>query len=172
MKYTEWNNLRAKLHHDWLQKYFTLFDARADEMDGSIKGKRAVRADIFKQFAVWKVKEHDFKVLIEETVDALSPKQLLDKHPLNLMSVENKTWLGELIHALYLERTKINDKISEWNVKFASICETHVILLRLLKGENDDLRKRAGERPIKRFYEDLKDFSLTISLLPHEVQVT
>ncbi len=103
---TDWNNLRAKLHHDWLQKYFTLFDARAEEVHESIKGKRAVRADIFKQFAVWQTKEDDFKVLIEDTVDALSPKQLLDGHPLNHMSGENKTWLGELIHALYLERAE------------------------------------------------------------------
>lgn len=172
MKNNEWNNLRAKLHHDWLQKYFTLFDARADEMDVSIKGKRAVRSDIFKQFAVWQAKEQDFKVLVEETVDALSPKQLLDEYPLNRMSEENKAWLGELIHALYLERTKIKDKISELNVKFASISETHPILMRLLKGENDELRKRAGEQPIKRFYEDLKEFSRMLSLLPHGVLVT
>lgn len=172
MNNTEWNHLRTKLHHDWLQKYFTLFDARADEMDGSIKGKRAVRSDIFKQFAVWQAKEDDFKVLIEETVDALSPKQLLDEHPLNRMSEENKAWLGELIHALYLERAAIKDKISELNIKFASISETYPILMRLLNGENDELRKRAGDRPIKRFYEDLKEFSRMISLLPHEVQVT
>ncbi len=172
MKNDEWKNLRAKLHHDWLQKYFTLFDARADEMDGSIKGKRAVRADIFKQFVVWQTKEHDFKVLIEETVDALSPKQLLDEHPLNRMSEKNKTWLGELIHALYLERAEIKNKISELNVKFAAISETHAILTRLLKGENNELRKSSGDWPIKRFYEDLREFSRMISLLPHEVQVT
>jgi len=172
MKKDEWKNFRAKLHHDWLQKYFTLFDARADEMDESIKGKRVVRADIFKQFAVWQDKEHDFKVLIAETVDALSPKQLLDEHPLNRMSGENKTWLGELIHALYIERAKIKDKINELNSKFASIAESHTILMRLLKGENNELRKRAGDWPIKRFYENLKEFSRMISLLPHEVQVT
>lgn len=171
MNNADWNNLRSRLHHDWLQKYFTLFDARADEMDRGIIEKKLIRADILKKFDAWQAKEPDFEALINEAVFALSPKQLLDEHPLSRMPDDDKAWLGDVIHALYLERTKMQDKLVELAGMLSSICLTHALLKKLLQGENGELREKAGERPVKRFYGEMREFSRVISSLPHEVQV-
>ena len=140
-------------------------------MDSLVIASIEVRKDIEKQFAEFKKKKADFGTLINEAVEALSPAQLLDEYPLIRMSSENKEWLGEVIHALYCERTGIREIVKALTEKFRSICEAHTLLSRILKGENDVLLKLAGEHPFKSYYKHIQELSRMISSLPHEVQV-
>lgn len=172
MKISDWNKLRAKLHHDWLQnRYLTFLMARAEYMDGIIDGRASVSEDILEQFTGWKDKTEDMHKLINEAVYALSPAQLLDEYPLNRMAEENKKWLKEVVHSLYVERTGMKETSEKLTEKFSIVSELYAFLLRILKGENNGLRQKAGEPPFKRFYNEVQEFSKVISSLPHEVQV-
>ena len=172
MKNPEWNSLRAKLHHDWLQnRYLTFLMARVEYMDNALAENKPVRADIIEQFTDWKTKINDIEKLIDETVEALSPAQLIDEYPLNRMAEDNKAWLGEVVHALYIERTGIKAMIRELGEKLDSISELFSLLARILKGENSELRDKAREHPFQRFHKKIQEFSKLISALPHEVKV-
>lgn len=140
-------------------------------MNNAMRERKAVREDLFQQFVEWQIKKDDFETLIDEAVEALSPAQLIDEYPLNRMSEENQSWLKEVIHILYMERTGIKTTVGEIREKFNYISEFHALLLKILKGENDELKKKAGKQPFEGFYKELQKFSKMISSLPHEVQV-
>lgn len=172
MKISDWNNLRARLHHDWLQnRYLTFLMARAEYLDNAIVEKEQVRADIIEQFIDWQNQKEDFEALINDTKDALSPAQIIDEYPLNRMSEENKAWLKEVVHALYLERTGIKGTAKKLKKNLNTISEFHALLSKIIKGENNGLRQKAGNRPFERFHKEVQEFSKMISSLPHEVQV-
>ncbi len=166
MKNTEWNNLRSKLHHDWLQNRYLTFLKSWKECFDDIDTCGPDRNDILEQLLQWKKKRNIFKRLIDNAEEALSPRQLLYEPPLDRMSDENKEWLGEVIHALYLARTGIENKVLELRLKIDEIDKIVDSIAHALKGEmeSDD---SSGERIILLF----SDFSKKISELPHEIQV-
>lgn len=166
MKNTEWNNLRAKLHHDWLQNRYLTFLKSWKECFDDIDACGPDRNDVLEQLLQWKNKRAAFKRLINNSEEALSPRQLLDEPPLDRMSDENKAWLGELIYAFYLARTGIKNKVLELKLRIDEIDEIVDAIAHTLKGEmeSDDSR---GERIISVF----SDFSKEISELPHEIQI-
>lgn len=162
MNNADWNNLRAKLHHDWLQKYFVFLTARYEILDEVASGREEWRADIKEQFIEWKDKKDLFKTLLNECEEALSPRQLLNEPPLDKMAKEDKEWLGEVIHALYLERTGIKDSLTSLNTLFN---EVNTAFGDILQGKSDK------PSPSKDFIDTLTKFSRAISKLPHSIQV-
>ena len=97
---------------------------------------------------------------------AISPQQLLYEPPLNIMSNDNKEWLGEVIHALFCVRTGIKDKTVNLQRKIDEVDEIVKIVERRLRGE-DETKSSMGEEIISTF----SNFSRAISELPHEIQV-
>ncbi len=166
MKNSEWKNLRAKLHHDWLQNRYLTFLKSWKECFDDIDACGPDREDVLKQILQWESKRESFNDLISNAEEALSPRQLLAEPPLDMMSDENKEWLGEVIHALYLARTGIKNKVLELKLKIDEIDKIVDSIAHGLKGEraSDDSR---GEKVISAF----TDFSKKISELPHEIQV-
>ena len=108
----------------------------------------------------------DFQILINEYEDALSPQQLLNEPPFDIMSDENKEWLGEVIHALFCVRTGIKDKTLNLQRKIDDIDEMVKIVEQRLNEENEK-KGVTGNEIISAFV----DFSKEISELPHEIQV-
>lgn len=167
-----WENKRSSLHHGWMQNsYLSFLNARKGYLDGALIGNEKIREDILSQFSEWGDKKSEILGLINETVENLSPRQLLDEHPLTVIPEESKVWLKEVVHALYLERTHIEDSVVDLKKRFDDICDIHTKLMRLLKGENGALRAEVGDAPFKRFRDMVQEFSRRISALPHEVQV-
>jgi hypothetical protein len=166
MKNDEWNNLRARLHHDWLQnRYLTFLKSWKvcfDDVDKCGLNKN----DVLEQLLQWKNKKEMFQILINECEDVLSPQQLLNVPPLDTMSDENKEWLGEVIHALFCERTGIKDKTVNLQRKIDDIDKIVKIVERSLRGENET-KGAIGDEIISTFV----NFSKEISGLPHEIQV-
>ena len=166
MKNNEWNNLRAKLHHDWLQnRYLTFLKSWKDCFD-DVEACGQEREDVLEQLLQWENKRDAFKRFIDNSEEALSPKQLLYEPPLNRMTEENKEWLGEVIHALFLARTGIKNKASEFRVKMDEIDKIVDTIARALRVEAESADS-TGEKIISTFIE----FSGEISDLPHEIQV-
>lgn len=166
MKNNEWNNLRAKLHHDWLQnRYLTFLKSWKDCFD-DVEACGQEREDVLEQLLQWENKRNAFKRLIDNSEEALSPKQLLYEPPLNRMTEENKEWLGEVIHALFFARTGIKNKILELRAKMDEIDKIVDTIARVLRVEAKSTDS-TGEKIISTFIE----FSREISDLPHEIQV-
>ncbi len=166
MKYEEWNNLRARLHHDWLQNRYLTFLKSWKECFVDIKACNSNTEDILEQLLQWKKKRDAFQTLINECETALSPRQLLYDPPLNSMSEENKEWLGEVIHALYCARTGIKDKILRLHSMLNEVDKCVDTAVKKLQGENG-IKNFTGEMLILAF----SNFSKEISELPHEIQV-
>lgn len=172
MKYSEWNNIRARLHHDWLKNRYLIFlMARAEYLDNIIESHKDIREDIIEQFVELQNRVVDFEALIDGTVDSLSPAQLLDEYPLDRMSEENRKWLSEVVHALYCDRTGIKKKIAEIKKKFNSVQDMYLLLAKLLKGKNGGLLEKAGKQPFMKFRFEIQEFSIMLSSLPHQVQI-
>ncbi len=166
MKNSEWNKLRAKLHHDWLQnRYLTFLKSWKDCFD-DVETCGPDRVDVLEQLLQWESKRGSFNDLISNAEEALSPRQLLYEPPIDRMSEENKEWLGDVIHALFCARTSIGNKMLELKLKMDEIDKIVDTITRALRGEmeSDDSR---GEKVISIF----SDFSKEISELPHEIQV-
>ena len=166
MKNSSWNNLRAKLHHDWLQSRYLTFLKSWKECFDDVERCHPDREDVLEQLLQWRSKRDGFITLINSAEEALSPKQLLYEPPFDRMSEENKEWLGEVIHALYCSRTGIRDKIAILNSMIAEIDKIVDEVSHMLKiGKSDG--QANGERIISVFV----DFSRKINELPHEIQV-
>jgi len=163
---TEWNNLRARLHHDWLQNRFLTFLESWKNCFDDVEKCGANKDDVLEQLLQWKNKKDAFQILINNCEDALSPQQLLNEPPLTSMSDENKEWLGDVIHALFSARTGIKDKTQKLRRDIDKADEIVKIVEQRLRGENGT-NEAMGEKIISAFV----DFSREISELPHEIQV-
>ena len=167
MKNDEWNNLRAKLHHDWLQNRYLTFLKSWKECFDNPAVCREDKEDVLDQLLQWKSKRDLFRDFLDCAEEALSPRQLLYKPPLEIMSEENKEWLGEVIHALFCSRTHIKDKVLQLQTAMNEIDSViDNISYTLKKGEKTS-ENNSGERVITLFV----NFSRAISQLPHEIQV-
>ena len=166
MKNSDWNTLRAKLHHDWLQNRYLTFLKSWKECFDDAYACGLNRNEVLDQLLQWRCKRDAFMKLLDEAEDALSPRQLLYEPPLNRMSKENKEWLGEVIHALYCGRTGIKDKGAMLNSMMAGIDRAVDAAAQFLK--SGEPKKHS---PQSRIVPLFSDFSRKISELPHEIQV-
>lgn len=162
MKNAEWNTLRAKLHHDWMQKYLTFLYARRDALDEMAAGGIEWREDIKEQMLEWNEKKELFRKLLNSCEEALSPCQLFYEPPLKSMSKEDKEWLGEVIHGLYIIRTRIRETVSKLKEIFDEADKAFENLL----------QNRSEESSLAKFFMDkLTELSKELSKLPHGIQV-
>jgi len=166
MKNAEWNNLRAKLNHDWLQnRYLTFLTSWRDCFNGA-ESCEIDKIEILEQLLTWKAKKKDFNKLIDNIEEALSPKQLLYEHPLNIMAEESKKWLGEVIHATYCSTTGIKNKIADLQLLIEEADKSVDLTALILKGE---IKAEKSQR--NNIINLFTEFSKKISELPHEIQL-
>lgn len=162
MKNAEWNTLCSELHHDWMQKYLTFLSARRDALDKMALGDIEWRKDIKEQMLEWNEKKELFGKLLSSCEDALSPRQLLYEPPLSSMSSEEKEWLGEVIHGLYIKRTRIRETVSNLQKSFDEADKAFENLVQNRSGESS---------PAKFFLDKITEFSKKLSKLPRGIQV-
>lgn len=166
MRYADWARRRVSLNHDWLQnRYLTFLDAHKENLDCS--SYRYPEDDGFlQQLFQWRTKRGSFEELLENALDAFSPRQLVDEPPLLNMREEDRKWLGEVIHTLYLERSAMQERVEKSKRllkevdKVIGVAETMVQTGVVEHSINSDLVINA-----------IKDFSKAISELPHEIQL-
>jgi len=172
MKNMNWNKKRARLHHDWLKNSYIMFlMARVEYLDNAIESRSSVRSDVIDQFLKFQDREIELEKLIGETVDSLSPAQLVYEYPLVSMEKDNKKWLAEVVHTLYCERTGIERKVEELKNKLQTIKNLYNLLAIIIKGENGELLEKAGDKPFMKYRFEVQELSMMIASLPHEVQI-
>lgn len=161
-----WKHQRARLHHDWLQNsYLTFLRAEAENLDHPEKCLTS-HQNILEQLLIWEQKRLIFLKFIGNTVEALSPRQLLFVPPLDKMMNEDKEWLGPLIHALYLERSAIAEKVQLLTDAFCEIDKLVKELSLMLQSESA-AKNGYGQKLLEKVLE----LSKQISALPYDIQI-
>jgi len=162
MLYAEWRSLRNKINHDWLQNKFRLFLKllQNDNSSGLLK------QDILDRLMQWDSRRLDLISLMSSAPEALSPRQLLCRPPLDKMDEGNKEWLGELIHELYLARSGIAHKVNGiYNLivrcdKLVSVAKDQIM-------KEDCVPLLTADKLLYEF----KLLSRKISDLPHQIEL-
>jgi hypothetical protein len=167
-----WDMLRTSINHDWLPKtYLNFLNAWAENIDEMIIENALIPYEVVAQFISFRDMKERLRMLISSTVEALSPRQLVDEYPLNNMAEDHKIWLKEVIHALYCDRTGIKKTVDELQTLFESICEQHSRLLGLLEGKDQYIECKSDAAPFTNFRNEVTKLSRMISNLPEEIQV-
>jgi hypothetical protein len=123
----EWVERRANFRHNWLKNTF-LFALRAFlerlENDPQSSSKR-VREFINDQLATWPKRSAEVHVLVESYADCLSPSVLLDREPLRRMEEASRSYLADLIDALWEARTEYDQVVKESLKALSMVDETY-----------------------------------------------
>ncbi len=168
MTFLDWSKLRAKLHHDWLQKsYRNFLEANLNFLnDPGLCLCQDELDDIIDQLLDWNTKQEKFQELIDGAEGALSPRQLMNEHPLVKMSQDDKQWLGDLVHCLYLERTNMVQIIDD-------ICKTLGEVENLVSIAASHLRQKSGiaSQNGDALLQKIIILSMQMSSLPHDINV-
>jgi len=171
----DWQLMRKRLNHDWLKNKFLVA-----HLNGFIARLSASNPDPakLKEFATqdwttWGSHRKELAELIKSAEVALSPRQLLDQPPLSACNPETKDCLCKLVHALWLTRSSIRQKIASADVALKE-ADTHYKSLAplLISTENIDLSllRQSIEKFIK-FDKAVAYLSDCIHQLPHSIQV-
>lgn len=167
MNNEEWLKLRVKIHHDWLQnRYLTFLTAWGDHLNGEVSTP-AERKELTDQLYRWKDKKQLLEILIDNAEVALSPRQLLDESPLNVLAENDRRWLGEVIHELYCVRTRIREKVNNLEAMLEKADMAVLQMGNKLQGVKISKDEVTGEELVQIF----TLFSKAISALPQEIQI-
>ncbi len=166
MKNKDWVKLRSKLHHDWLQNSFiTFLEANQDCLNSTDSVNDEID-DILDQLLEWQNRHSKFLKFIEDAVEALSPRQLLNTPPLSNLCEEDRVWIGDLVHSIYLQKTQINSTIKNLIKAFNKVDSLVNIVVSNLQGEHFAETDKCGEKLLN----EIIVLSKQISALPNSIQ--
>lgn len=153
-----WLAKRAQLNHYWLQnEYMTFLFARRRDLD--VGG--AVPQRLVQRLAEWSTHKNEMEALLGEAEDALSPRQLFNQPPLDMLLELHRDWLMPLTHELYCERSGIRKAVADIGAK---IIEVDELVTRI--GSNV-AEKETGTK----LYDRCRVLSSLITALPSEIQL-
>lgn len=171
---SQWQAKRTKLNHDWLKNDFLrrlrAFVSRVE--DGA---QDAARLEEFacKHWPEWRRHSHLIRDMLIDGEECLSPRQYFACLPLSACPAEVKSWLPNLIHALWLVRTDIRRHNAEaqcsLNRAEALFDELSPILQHASQNLTSDLAKSVGQ--LREFEAAAKQLGESIGRLPHHVEV-
>jgi len=106
-----WHERRARFNHDFLKNVFKnhmksmamLFDQKCGKSLG------LMREHLTNDMPTWKIKREEAHDLVDSFLSEASPRSLLDRPPLMRLPPETRSWLGPLVHQLWLARHSIKD---------------------------------------------------------------
>ena len=169
----EWLEWRTEIHHDWLKNEF-LRRLRAFVLRLE-RNEEPEQISEFLQvyFPQWEDRYPGCRRVVDDAVDALSPRQLFDSPPLSGCGDDVKRWLPDLIHALFLVRTGIRRLTAEAEQALSKAQERYVSLSAGLDGKTpvglEQLREQIEDW--QQFERAVKAFSNLVAKLPHRIQV-
>lgn len=170
----DWQQLRDALNHHWLRSEFPrhteafMVRLMAREPDLRRLGEFAEE-----DWVKWIVNRDDVFKLLDSAEDALSPRQLLDRPPLAGCDAETKGWLGALVHALWLVRTRIREKVRSARDALNDADALYRRLDPLLRGAgtSDVCRLRESSGEFRKFVSAVERLSESIHQLPQRIEV-
>ena len=104
----KWQRRRSAFNHDWLKnRYLPNLRRWLRCLDGEIEAPDFEARFESSVLPEWEAKRGAIEALLGACEDALSPRQAFAEPPLEQSNPELKTWLGDLLHALWIKRTEL-----------------------------------------------------------------
>lgn len=176
---SSWQNRRSAFNHDWLKnKYLNRLNAFLERLNMPDSDPLRLSRFLTDDFSEWKKQQSKVKDLLETFEVEMSPKSLFKKEPLNRCNDETITWLGQLIHALWLARYPIKEWVhTAWNA-FCDVNDQYNNIAEVLKSkklnwESEDYR--TALKPLiphfLQFKQACEELSQAIGMFPHQILV-
>ncbi len=166
----EWQQLRARLNHDWLKnEYLKNLDGLIVQMKSSRRLDATLESQIKAYLSAWKRKYSEMEDLLSTAEDNLSPRSLFESEPLIYCMPEHKVWLAPLVHGLWLFRSGIREKVAEARRFLSDADRSHEQL-----GAKFKKRETAGNitAALEVFTDIVKQLSRLLSSFPDKVVTT
>lgn len=172
---TTWQERRSDFNHDWLKnKYLNGLTAFIERLQSSQPDRERLIEFLHHRFPSWEARRDQLTWLRDTFEDEMSPRRLFEVLPLNRCDEQTKTWLGELVHALWLARYPKKTSIQTVCAAFETADRQYEHLRRALKDvEMVEVAYLAGLLPdFCTFKESCLALSIAISRLPNHILVT
>jgi hypothetical protein len=176
---SSWQNRRSAFNHDWLKnKYLNRLDGFIRRL--KIPDSDPVRLSRFlnDDFPEWKRRQNEIQNLFGTFEGEMSPMSLFEKEPLNRCDVETMSWLGQLIHALWLARYPIKEWVhTAWNA-FCDVNDQYNNIAEVLKSKKLNWESKDYRTALKlmipyflQFKKACEELSRAIAMFPHRILV-
>ncbi len=172
-----WQKRRIEFNHDWMKnKYLISMDAfivRMHDLKESSGVSERLEEFINNRFFEWDNHKKDAEWLIENYEHQMSPKVCLNSDILKYYSEEDKEWMGELIHKLWLIRNPVDEWIDDSNEAFNKVEKLFQdIKAQLSRHKQHNAKYLLSMKAVfENFCEACINFSETISQFPNKYLV-
>jgi hypothetical protein len=129
-----WTERRARINHDWLKnRYLQALGMWMNMLDGQVEDRVFERRFIEGILPEWVQRRAELEQLLEDYPSALSPAQLL-AGPEALPISNPPDWLGAALHALWLRRERIPERVAEVRTLVHQTDDAYARASQLLQG--------------------------------------
>lgn len=167
---SEWQHRRSKFNHDWLKNvYLNNLDGFLAIFRSSKPDKTLVKEFLEEDFPQWKEKMKEGEWLLDSFEETMSPKTFFEKLPLSRMKNNDKKWATELIHANWMARHSIEEKIAQSKKCLKKANEDYTALdgkLKQIERNPSELKNILPE--FKNFRASCLAFSRSLSKFPRK----
>ncbi len=143
MNADEWQRRRSQFNHDWLKNVYLPALAKWQRiLDGDVEDEAFVPMFASELLPKWSEHVADVTALLSSYEACMSPRTLLSLAPLNHCPPADVGWLGGLVHALWLSRCRVEERVAIVHRSLTLVCEAFAGLL---------LESPEADRPTGRF---------------------
>ena len=174
---TRWQNRRSAFNHDWLKnKYLNRLSAFIDRLKISNSDLSRLYRFLEDDFPEWKKQQSEIENLLKTFEVEMSPKSLFKKEPLNHCDNETNSWLGQLIHALWLARYPVKEWIYAGQNAFCNVNDQYNNIVKILKSKKLDCESENYRTTLKpliphflQFKKACEELSRAVGMFPHQI---
>lgn len=111
---TQWQKRRSEFNHDWLKnRYLIALGAWLNLLDGELQDDSLERSFVSQVFPQWEQGAREALEIAEVFELEMSPRCLFGQLPLARCDEETRTWLGQLVHTIWMMRYKVPELVAE-----------------------------------------------------------
>jgi hypothetical protein len=169
-----WQSKKSTLNHDWLKHSFLPGIANyLNILSGQIIDEDTERNFVNEVLFNWELRSPEISSLLESFLEEMSPKSLFEYSPLARCSNETKTWLSELVHVRWLNKTKAIGLLTSSRAALQA-ADAAYNTLRYAIGEGPEwplTEMQSHFRLIQDFYVRCIELGDTLSCFPRTIEV-
>ena len=173
-----WQKRRIEFNHDWMKNIYLIsmdaFIGRIHDLKETTRVNGRVEEFIKIRFFEWELHKKEAEWLINNFKNQMSPKECLNSGFLKYYSEDDKKWMGELIHELWLIRHPVDEWIKNSHKAFNKVEKLYRdIKVQLSKHKHFNATYLLSMKTVfENFCEACSKFSETISQLPNKYLVS
>jgi hypothetical protein len=170
-----WQKRRSEFNHDWLKNQYIPALAKCQNLlDGRVEDEEFESSFLTRIFPLWERHRGEALAIITLYEQMMSPARLLDEPPLSRLREGDKRWLGPVLHACWLSRTRA-DELAAVAVEVVRQVDASYLRLRQSLGDRWADDQLADLRPYAEqfayFRERLQELANVVSAFPREINV-